>query len=256
MRPLSARSRLLLERYKTVESIPPAEKDRLLANLQEAVSRGVLPGHDVQVTPLVVPKFTWAYRVWSMSFVRPIIVSTLWALPALAVVGVVSRTAHVAVVRSPATAPSNPTLAQSRPEPTPFDDSWTVDHGSTDLVPAIPAKHTAPSSSIRSRSTTATREFARETTIDGEMRLLKEAQAAGHSGDWHRSLSLLDKYALRFPSGRLADVQAVAHLMALCKLGRTSLARQEADRFLSRYPTSPFIDRVKGVCASQVGPSP
>jgi outer membrane protein assembly factor BamD (BamD/ComL family) len=95
---------------------------------------------------------------------------------------------------------------------------------------------------------------ATEATIDGEMRLLKEAQSAGTDGNWQRALRLLDEYAVRFPSGRLADVRAVAHMTALCQLGQINSARSEAERFLARYPNSPFTDRVKRVCAVTAQP--
>jgi hypothetical protein len=85
------------------------------------------------------------------------------------------------------------------------------------------------------------------------MRLLSQAQAANQAGNsWH-ALNLLDEYSVRFPSGRLADVRAVARLVALCNLGQVSLARQEALRFQAKYPNSPFSDRVKGVCQPKAG---
>jgi hypothetical protein len=40
---LSERARSLLARYKTVESLSPAHKERLLARLQDAVARGTSP---------------------------------------------------------------------------------------------------------------------------------------------------------------------------------------------------------------------
>jgi hypothetical protein len=52
----------------------------------------------------------------------------------------------------------------------------------------------------------------------------------------------------------LAEARAVEHLVVLCKLGRMTAARQEAVRFLARYPNSPFTDRVKGICVSKDGP--
>jgi hypothetical protein len=39
-------------------------------------------------------------------------------------------------------------------------------------------------------------------------------------------------------------------MIALCRLGRASEARLEADRFLAKNPSSPFAARVSDVCSS------
>jgi hypothetical protein len=121
-------------------------------------------------------------------------------------------------------------------------------------VPSGAPKHSPVRSSTHSTLPRIAHQPETDATIDDEMRLLKEAQAASAQGNWRRALRSLDEYAVRFPSGRLADVRAVAHLTALCKLGRMTLARSEAERFLLTYPNSPFTDRVKKVCATAPDP--
>ena len=108
--------------------------------------------------------------------------------------------------------------------------------------------------SLPTIASTPSRAPALESTIDAEMRLLTDAQAANQAGDPRRALQLLDEFALRFPASRLTDVRTVARLVALCKVGQADLARREAARFLAKYPNSPFQDRVRGICASKVKP--
>jgi outer membrane protein assembly factor BamD (BamD/ComL family) len=88
-----------------------------------------------------------------------------------------------------------------------------------------------------------------EPTIDEEVKLMTAAQAALRSGQPRRALHLLNEHARRFPNGKLASARAVAHMVALCAVGRADEARSEADRFLAKSPSSPFAERVRNVCA-------
>ncbi|HXI54464.1 MAG TPA: hypothetical protein VNO55_00265 [Polyangia bacterium] len=248
----SERARLLLERYKTVESLSSAHKERLLAKLESAVARGTAPRFDDDgAEPIAVP-LSWPQRVWSAPLFRPLVLILLVALPAVAAVGIARRLTLDPVAPPPVAArPASVGPAASRsPVEAPASESAPL----VAPTPSVAAKHAGTRPSTRSALPRSAREPAADATIDGEMRLLKEAQAAGADGNWQRALRLLDEYAVRFPSGRLADVRAVAHLTALCKLGQTTMARSEAERFLVRYPNSPFTDRVKRVCATTADP--
>jgi hypothetical protein len=252
MKEPSERARLLLARYKTVESLSPAHEERLMANLESAIARGTSPRFDDDVAaPIVVP-LTWPQRVRAAPLFRPLVLILLVALPAVAAVGIAQRLTPAPLVPPPAgTLPAPVSPAAPRPAvEAPDSESNPVDMAPP---PAAP-KHAATRSSTRSALPRVAHEPATDATIDGEMRLLKEAQAAGTGGNWRRALRLLDEYAVRFPAGRLADVRAVAHLTALCKLGQTTLARSEAERFLVRYPNSPFTDRVKRACPPTADP--
>jgi hypothetical protein len=252
MKELGERARVLLGRYKAVESLSSAHKERLLATLENAVARGTPSDFDDgQTLPLALPP-DWPQRAWSTPLFRPLIAFLLMALPAVAAVGIVSRLTPAHVTQSPARvrpAAQGP-LVPRLPVQAPGNDVSPAVAPVSPIAPRPPAARPSTSSSLpRIMHAPAT-----DTTIDGEMRFLKDAQAAGADGNWHRALRLLDEYAARFPSGRLADVRAVAHLTALCQLGQTRLARSEAKRFLGRYPNSPFTDRVQRVCARAADP--
>lgn len=252
MKALGERARLLLARYKTVESLSAAHEERLLARLEAAIARGNSPRFDDDgALPIAVPQ-SWPQRVWSIPSLRPIIVILLMALPAVAAVGIARRLTPVRVVPPPA--PTRPAPLDV-PTPGPAVEVPASTISPLDTAPALVVpKHPPARSATRSPSPRIAHGAAIDATIDGEMRLLKDAQAAGADGNWRRALRLLDEYPVRFPSGRLADVRAVARVTALCKLGRIDIARSEARRFLVRYQNSPFTDRVKRGCSIAADP--
>jgi hypothetical protein len=252
MKPLSARARLQLERYRAAESIPHRDRERLLANILQAGASGVEPRFEVSTTTPVAPVAPWSARVWSRPIGKFAVAVALLALPVFAVAGVVGRSSRVQVPSARATVPAAP--AAPKKAAAPADDassSPVMSPGAEDVrSPELAKQPTHPAKA----GIQASPRDANEPTIDGEMRLLNEAQAANQAGDSRRALSLLDAYATRFPAGHLSDVRTVTRLVALCQLGQVNLARQEADRFRARHPDSPFNDRVKGICAPKASP--
>jgi hypothetical protein len=251
MNPLSERARMMLERYKVIETMPVSEKARLLEDIQHANARGLLPRFEINAAPPTASKATSFGRSWSAPARRLIIVSTLLELPAVAAVAIAVRQTRSWVGRPAVEAHVAATHVASTIAPATVE---VVPSQKDDVGPAETTKHVAPTSPRRLALPKTPRGPAVEPTIDEEMHVLNEAQAADDAGDWRRALQLLDEYPRRFPSGRLADARAVEHLVVLCKLGRVTAARQEATRFLSRYPNSPFTDRVKGICVSKNSP--
>jgi hypothetical protein len=250
MSELSARGRELLLRYKSVESMPPAGKARLLASIQQAVAWGTPPRFDVTGSLPAPAKPSWVQRAWGSPFAKPILASAFLAVPAIAAVNVASHSAPVEIT-SPLPTPAVAQAATGKSEPASLPEPALA----LAAVPSAEAAATLDAPRRVPRSSGASKAgAAHEPTIDGEMHLLNEAQAANQSGDSRRALTLLDEYAVRYPAGRLADVRAVARLVALCNLGQVGVARQEAERFQAKYPHSPFNDRVKGICTSKAAP--
>lgn len=253
MKPLTSLARLQLDRYKAVDSIPLRDRERLLANILQAAASGVEPRFNVRTTMPVAPEPTWSQHVWSRPIGKFAVASALLALPVLAVAGVARRSARVPVSSPPAAATVEPAVPQETAppvaqEPSPSGPTWL---GAEEFAQPDPSKHARRPAKP---GIPAAPHDADEPTIDGEMRLLNEAQAANQAGDSRRALSLLDAYAVQFPAGRLSDVRTVTRLVALCQLGQVSLARREADRFQAKHPNSPFNDRVKGICVPKAGP--
>lgn len=102
-----------------------------------------------------------------------------------------------------------------------------------------PAKHalapvTAPASSLQQ-----------------ELTLLNEAQAALRGHDPQHALALLDRHASEFPEGFMMQERQAARALALCELGRIDEARALARAFIQTWPGSPLISRMNELCPSQ-----
>lgn len=89
--------------------------------------------------------------------------------------------------------------------------------------------------------------------IDAEMRLLGEASVALKKGRANRALQLVEKHARTFPKSTLAETREVTRTLALAALGRDADACQARDRFIRRWPGSPYRHRVEKSCKSTSG---
>jgi hypothetical protein len=87
-----------------------------------------------------------------------------------------------------------------------------------------------------------------------KMRLLGTAQKKLAAENGEAALEMLVQHERRFPQGVLSEERRAARVLALCSLGRTSEAREEAKRFLQTSPKSPLVPRVTESCASASGP--
>jgi len=249
MKAPSERARLVLARYKQAAALGADEKARLANVLQERALRGDLSRFDIRPGTLSVPKATLAHRLWASTFVKLGL-----GLVALGSAGGVAYQMRggapasaldapaVTVTRPPREASAAPEVgpATSRAaEPAPSDGDAAT------KTPAAP-----PSQRPRSdRGPSAPSAGASEPTIDEEVRLVNGAQAALRAGDSRRALELLNEHAARFPSGKLATLRQVTHMLALCQSGRAPQARQEAASFLAKSPSSPFAERVSRICS-------
>lgn len=88
--------------------------------------------------------------------------------------------------------------------------------------------------------------------MDAELASLERARAALSSGDPARALSILDRYATRFPHAAMAPEAAVLRIEALVRAGDRSSAQRVADAFLASNPGSPYAARIR----SLVGTNP
>lgn len=81
--------------------------------------------------------------------------------------------------------------------------------------------------------------------LSEELGALDRARLSLANGDTRRALDELDGYDRRFPGGRLQLEAEVMRIDAFAKVGRKELARQHADAFLRRHPTSVLATRVR-----------
>ena len=86
---------------------------------------------------------------------------------------------------------------------------------------------------------------ARAAMLSEELGALDRARLSLANGDARRALDELDGYDRRFPGGRLQLEAEVMRIDAFAKVGRKDLARQHAEAFLRRHPTSVLATRVR-----------
>jgi hypothetical protein len=83
--------------------------------------------------------------------------------------------------------------------------------------------------------------------LPAELALLEQARSAVAGGDPARSLSVLDRYAERFPQGSMMPEAMMIRIEALLKAGDRSAATRSAAAFLASDPGSPYAARVRSL---------
>jgi hypothetical protein len=81
--------------------------------------------------------------------------------------------------------------------------------------------------------------------LSEELGAIDRARLSLAKGDARRALDELDGYDRRFPGGRLQLEAEVMRIDAFAKVGRKDVARQHAEMFLRRHPTSVLATRVR-----------
>jgi hypothetical protein len=242
MKAPSDSARLVLDRYVAATAPAGANKVRLLDVIQQRAIRGDLPRFDVQTMPPTVLKASFVQRLWAWPLGKSGLAFAAVGLPALGVyaahearpTGTAQRAALSASFREAVVAPTLPVASDVAPQ-------TASDQGLPTVASTLPRARAEKSNDAA---------VASETTVDEEVKLMNDAQAALRSDNPSHALQLLNEDARRFPNGKLASARAVAHMIALCRLGRADEVRLEADRFLAKTPNSPFAGRVGDVCSS------
>ena len=92
---------------------------------------------------------------------------------------------------------------------------------------------------------TGTRPPASETTLAEEGRLLAKAHQLVQGGKPQAALEVLRQSATRYPRSVLFQEREVLTIEALGATGATAAAKQRAQLFLKRYPSSPHAGKLK-----------
>jgi hypothetical protein len=90
--------------------------------------------------------------------------------------------------------------------------------------------------------------------LEGEVRLLEEADAELRRGDAETALARLNDHAARYPSGVLVDEREGVRAIALCRAGRLAEGKAAADRFLGAARKSSLATRVRSACGLERSP--
>ena len=86
---------------------------------------------------------------------------------------------------------------------------------------------------------------ARAPQLSEELCALGRARHTHANREARRAHDELDRYDRRFPGGRLQLEAEVMRIDAFAKVGRKDVARQHAEAFLRRHPTSVLATRVR-----------
>lgn len=244
----SDRARLLLQRYKEANALGTEQKARLGEVVRERVQRGDLPRFDVvPVVAYAASQTSVAQKLWGSVWAK-------WGLGVVAV-GAAAGAGYRTFQVDAAPPEQGAHVATSAHREQLLRASVAA---APPVVPASPsATHAGDSAAVRSpaavpraeKSSAAAAAPSAEPTIDEEVKLVTGAQSALRAGDSKRALELLAAHAVRFPNGKLSTLRQVTHMMALCQAGRRTQARQEAAAFVASKPSSPFVERVNGICA-------
>ena len=90
---------------------------------------------------------------------------------------------------------------------------------------------------------------SRAADLEGEMKLLRQADSALRRGDAAAALSALNKHAAQYPGGVLAQERDGVRAIALCSSGNVSQGKSAAQRFLSASSKSPLASRIRSACS-------
>jgi hypothetical protein len=245
MKPTSEEARRLLQHYKEASSLGSEQKARLGEVVQQRVLRGDLPRFDVMVGAAATATPSLLQKIWSSTVGKLVLaVAVLCAAGAATYPLLREKPTQAPRAASPAgvrTIPARSSQAAmssaiAAPEPVAAEPRATKPVP-TELRPR--AEKSAPSASPP----------AGEQTVDEEVKLMNAAQAALRAGKAAQALELLTQHTERFPSGKLTTLREVTRMMALCQAGRRAEARQLAANFIAQRPDSPFVERVKTICA-------
>jgi hypothetical protein len=111
-----------------------------------------------------------------------------------------------------------------------------------------PAPTSGAGESTRMTPSTASTQRGRagsgSSDLGDQIALVDAARSALGGGDANAALSLVRKYRSDYPSGAFRPEAAAIKIEALVKLGRSSEARNLAERFVTTYGPGPLADRV------------
>lgn len=88
----------------------------------------------------------------------------------------------------------------------------------------------------------------RRTDLNHQIDALRQARAAIREGDGKTALGVIDQGLPQGQPSPLEEESSYSRILALCQLGRTAEARQQAEQFLTRFPQSLLSARVRTTC--------
>lgn len=183
---------------------------------------------------------------------RPVRASRVWvglgvAGLALSLVGYEwqrepSAPVNTAPVTTPIESPSVPPTDDA-----PVAEALAASVKVEDLPPA-PVASAKPSASVQPSPRSASPAVSGGAFLD-DLALVERIRTQLSRGETDACLRSIDDYHARHPQGAFTQEVDVMRIEALATSGKRDAARAAGRRFLSQYPTSPYVDRVRSVLA-------
>jgi hypothetical protein len=171
---------------------------------------------------------------------------------AIVVAGGLATAGYVAL-RPPPAKPVPAMIAPAREVPGPRALPSVVNEVESSVVEA-PAP--MPAKAARTRPIPASNDRAARVPrvtpdLEGEARMLEQADADLRRGDANAALARLAEHAAKYPAGALREEREGVRVVALCRAGREAEGKTAAERFLARSPHSALATRIRAACGGQ-----
>lgn len=244
MNELSSEARVLLRTARSFDEPSAADAQRVHASVLAKV--GVAVGAGAALTAAT-----------SSIAASPVAVlgATVTKLGMAVVVAGGLATASYVALRSPSVNPVPAAVTEARVlRSAPQPPAAVVPSAMTEPeLRAVEAPTPMPAKAARTRPGALTNDRAARVPratpdLEGEARLLEQADADLRRGDAHAALARLAEHATKYPAGALREEREGVRVVALCRAGREEEGRRAAERFLARSPRSALATRIRAAC--------
>lgn len=92
--------------------------------------------------------------------------------------------------------------------------------------------------------------------LNRQVEAIRQARSAIRAGNGNAALGAIDQGVPPGQSSPLEEESTYSRILALCQVGRVTEARQQAELFLTRFPSSPLSVRVRSSCGFGFGRFP
>jgi hypothetical protein len=244
MSELSSEARALLREARSFDEPNAADAQRVRASVLTKV--GIAVGAGAAVTAAAPSLAARSAAVLG---------ATVLKVGAAIVVAAGLATASYVALRSPAVEPTSAVVATERtPQSTlEMPAPAIIPTALPEVEPRAAPPPPNPAKTARSRSPVppidrAPRVPRTTPDLEGEARLLEQADADLRRGDANAALARLAEHAAQYPGGALREEREGVRVVALCRAGRQEEGKVAAERFLARSPRSALVPRIRAAC--------
>jgi hypothetical protein len=242
---LSPNTRALLDAARSFDDPTDEDRDRVRAGVMLRVGSVAAIGTAAVTAAKSSSAAASAAPLIAKGLTTTAIFSGMVAKVGIAVVlaGAVASGAYVAF------RPAHPTVALAAQTamvapaaPAAASAARAIDPEPAGVAPAnLPTDDVKPSTSRLGHAHSA--------DLEGEMKLLRTADAALRRGDSAAALAALNKHAALYPTGVLSQEREGVRAIALCSGGSLSQGQNAAQRFLAHAAKSPLASRIRSACS-------